>query len=154
MNRRLFLVSSSCVAAQLSLGLTTGLLAPSHVLAQWPADAFFSNELNEAVAVLTGNAAVEESSDIEIQANAIAENGSTVPIAIRSHLPNTRTIVVLSEKNPNPAVARYRIGAGLEPYVSTRIKMAGTGHVIALVETDMGFFSAKKKIQVTAGGCG
>lgn len=154
MNRRLFLLSSSCVAVQLSLGLATGLLVAGRVVAQWPTDAFFSRGLNEAVALLTGNAAVKESNDIEVQAHAIAEDGSTVPIAVRTRLPNTRTIIVLSEKNPNPAVARFRIGSGLEPYVSTRIKMGGTGHVIALVETDLGFFSAKKKIQVTAGGCG
>lgn len=154
MNRRLFLVSSSCVAAQVSLGLTTGLFLPRQVVAQWPADAFFASNLSEAVAALAGNAVVQISSDIEIQAHAIAENGATVPIAVRSHLTNTRAIAVLSERNPNPAVARYRIGPGLEPYVSSRIKMAGTGHVVALVETDKGFYSAKKKIQVTAGGCG
>jgi len=154
MNRRLFLASGSCVAAQLSVALTTGLVMPNRVLAQWPADAFFTSNLDEAVATLTGNTPVEVSSDILIQARAIAEDGSTVPIAVRSHLPNTRTIAVLSEKNPNPAIARFQLGPGLEPYISTRIKMAGTGHVIALVETDQGFFSAKKRIQVTAGGCG
>ena len=154
MNRRLFLVSSSCVAAQVSLGLTTGLLVPSHVVAKWPVNAFYTSNLNDAVAALTGNADVEMSSRIEIQARTIAEDGSNVPVAVQSHLPNTRTIIILSEKNPNPAVARYRIGPRLEPYVSTRIKMAGTGHILALVETDKGFFSAKKKIQVTAGGCG
>ena len=153
MNRRLFLVSSSCVAAQLSLGLSTGLLVPSRVVAQWPADAFLTNDLDEAMTAITGNAAIESSSDISIQAHLLAEDGSTVPVAVRSHLPNTRTIIVLSEKNPNPVIARYRIGPGLEPYVSTRIKMAETGHVIVLVETDRGFFSAKRKIQVVSGGC-
>ena len=154
MNRRLFLVSSSCVAAQVSLGLTTGLLVPSRVVAQWPVDTFYANNLNDAVAALTGNAAVEMSSRIEIQANTITEDGANVPVAVQSHLPNTRTIIILSERNTNPAVARYRIGPTLEPYVSTRIKMGGSGHVVALVETDKGFFSANKKIQVTAGGCG
>jgi sulfur-oxidizing protein SoxY len=117
-------------------------------------NAFYTSNLNDAVAALTGNAAVEMSSRIEIEARTIAEDGSNVPVAVQSHLPNTRTIIVLSETNPNPAVARYRIGPRLEPYVSTRIKMGGTGHIVALVETDKGFFSAKKKIQVTAGGCG
>ena len=154
MNRRLFLVSSSCVAAQVSLGLTTGLLAPSRVVAQWPVDAFHASNLNDAVAALTGTAPVEMSGRIEIQASTIAEDGASVPVAVQSHLPNTRTIFILSEKNPNPAVARYRIGPSLEPYVSTRIKMGETGHIVALVETDKGFFSAKKRIQVTAGGCG
>lgn len=154
MNRRLFLVSSSHVAAQVSLGLATGLLVPGRVVALWPADAFFASELDDAVAALTGNSPVRISEGIEISARTIAEDGSTVPIVVQSHLPTTRTIIILSEKNPNPAVARFRIGPRLEAYVSTRIKMGGTGHVIALVETDEGFFSAKRKIQVTAGGCG
>ena len=153
MKRRRFVLSGSCAAVMASLGLPTGLLIPGRVVAQWPADAFFAQKLDEAMTVLTGGSAVAPSSGIEILAKAIAEDGSTVPVAIRSHLANTRTIAVLSEKNPNPAVARYRIGPGLEPYVSTRIKMGGTGDVIALVETDEGFFSARKRIQVTAGGC-
>jgi sulfur-oxidizing protein SoxY len=137
-----------------SLGLATGLLVPSHVVAKWPENAFHTSNLNDAVAALTDIAAVEMSSRIEIQARTIAEDGAHVPVAIQSHLPNTRTIIILSETNPNPAIARYRIGPSLQAYVSTRIKMGGTGHVVALVETDKGFFSAKKKIQVTAGGCG
>ena len=154
MNRRLFLVSSSYVAAQIPLGLTIGFLVPGPVVAEWPVDAFNTNNLNDAVAALTGNAVVEMSSNIEIQASTIAEDGSSVPVEIKSHLPNTQTIIVLSEKNPNPVVARFRISPRLEPYVSTRIKMGGTGNIIALVETDKGFFSAKKQVQVTAGGCG
>lgn len=153
MNRRLFLASSSWVAAQLSLGLATGLLIPRRVVARWPAEAFQTESLAEAMAALTGTADVKSSDEISIRTHLHAENGSIVPIAIRSRLPNTRAIIVLSERNLNPAIARYRIGPGLEPYVSTRIKIAETGHVIALVETDQGFFSAKRKIQVTAGGC-
>lgn len=154
MKRRLFLVSSACTAACASIGLASGMLVPLRVLAQWPADVFFSTTEPAALAALTGGAGVEESERVEIQARAIAEDGASVPIAIRSHLPGTRAIMVLSEKNPNPAIARFRMGPGLEPYVSLRIKMAGTGRVLALVETDKGFFSAGRKIQVTAGGCG
>lgn len=153
MNRRRFFLSSSYVAASAYLGLPACMLAPVPVAAKWPADAFFARQLEDALAALTGNSPVQSSVRIEIDAQPIAEDGSSVPVRIRSHLPNTRTITVLSEKNPNPVVARYRIGSRLEPFVSTRIKMGGTGDVIALIETDGGFYRANRRIQVTAGGC-
>ena len=41
-----------------------------------------------------------------------------------------------------------------EPYVSTRIKMAKTGDIIAVVKADGKLHSATKEVKVTIGGCG
>ena len=71
MNRRLFLVSSAWIAVQLSLGL----VVPRRVVARWPEDAFRANELDQAVAALTGNATVKSSSYISIQAQVHAKKG-------------------------------------------------------------------------------
>ena len=54
MNRRLFLVSSTWIAAQISLGL----VVPCRVASR-PEAAFRASELDKAVAALTGNAAVK-----------------------------------------------------------------------------------------------
>jgi len=153
MNRRLFLASGTCFAAQAACGLATGLLIPGRVVAQWPADLFFSRRLDDALSAVTGNTPFQQSPDVEILADTIAENGASVPVTILSRLPNTRAITLFSDANPNPAIARYRIGPGLEPRLGVRIKMGASGQLIALAETDAGFFSTRKAIKVTAGGC-
>jgi sulfur-oxidizing protein SoxY len=42
---------------------------------------------------------------------------------------------------------------GTEGYLSTRIKMAQTSPVIALVKADGKFYKISKEVKVTAGGC-
>ena len=64
----------------------------------------------------------------------IAENGAVVPIGVTSTIPKTESIAILIEKNPNMLAAVFDIPAGTEPSISTRIKMAQTSNVFALVK--------------------
>ena len=43
---------------------------------------------------------------------------------------------------------------GTEPWVNTRVKMAQTSNVYALVKADGKYYVASKEIKVTLGGCG
>ncbi|MGE0209694.1 MAG: thiosulfate oxidation carrier protein SoxY, partial [Lysobacteraceae bacterium] len=94
------------------------------------------------------------SADIELHAPEIAENGAVVPIEITSKLPGTRRIAILSDKNPHALTAVFAIPEGTEAWVSTRVKVAETSNVIALVQTDAGYFHTDRLVKVTLGGCG
>ena len=43
---------------------------------------------------------------------------------------------------------------GGEAYVSTRIKLAETSNVRAVIKADGKFYTAAKEVKVTIGGCG
>jgi sulfur-oxidizing protein SoxY len=77
-----------------------------------------------------------------------------VPVVIQSKLPGTRMIAIVSEKNPHALSAAFHFPEGTEPYVMTRVKIAETSHLRALVQTDKGFFYTEKLVKVTLGGCG
>ncbi|MGV4428953.1 thiosulfate oxidation carrier protein SoxY, partial [Pandoraea pneumonica] len=66
----------------------------------------------------------------------IAENGAVVPVAVTSKAPNTQSIAILIEKNPNTLAASFDIPDGTEPSVTTRVKMGQTSKVYALVKAD------------------
>ncbi len=153
MRRRLFL-GTSLMAVNMPLALTLGLVQPRRAPADWPEDAFSARALDEALGRLIGDSPLTPSDAVEIEARDIAEDGSSVPVTIRSRLPGTRSITLLSEKNPNPAVARFTISARVEAFVSTRIKMGGTGDIVALAEAGRRYYVARKRVKVTAGGCG
>ena len=154
MKRRIFL-KSGLAAAEVAIAAQAGLLWPTGVLASdWPSDAFFAASFDEAVAALFGSEPVEESDKVHLEAKEIAENGATVPVAVRTELEGPLTITLFSVKNPNPAVGRFEVSPQLEGYVATRIKMAGTGEVVAVVTVGGRHYSARRRIQVTAGGCG
>ncbi len=77
-----------------------------------------------------------------------------MPSAFTSAIPKTEAIAILIEKNPNVLTADFEIPPGTEPAISTRVKMAQTSNVYALVKADGRYFVASKEIKVTLGGCG
>src|SRR6267378_8073065 len=138
----------------LALAAAVGIIKPGEALAQeWNKAAFDTKSVAETVKALGGGASTP-SSAIEITAPDIAENGAVVPVAVESRLPRTQAIAILVEKNPNTLSAEFEIPAGTDPFVSTRVKMAETSNVYALVIADGKYFHAVKEIKVTIGGCG
>jgi sulfur-oxidizing protein SoxY len=130
-----------------------GLLAPGQVLAQSRNEAAFTaKSLADAVKGLGGTPA--ESKDVVITAPDIAENGAVVPVGVTSNLPKTQEIYILVEKNLNPLSAGFTIPDGTEPFVQTRVKMAQSTNVVAVVKADGKWYSAVKETKVTLGGCG
>ena len=77
-----------------------------------------------------------------------------MPITVSSTLGNVEGISIVATSNPGPLTSTYMLTAASEPYVSTRIKMAKTGNVIAVVKADGKLHSATKEVKVTIGGCG
>jgi sulfur-oxidizing protein SoxY len=138
----------------LALAVAAGLAAPGWARAEWNKQAFDTKSLGDAVKAM-GGATPTESKDITITSPDIAENGAVVPFTIASRIPNTESIAILVEKNPNILAANFEFPAGTEPWVNTRVKMGQTSSVIALVKTTDGkFHYASKEVKVTLGGCG
>ena len=81
-------------------------------------------------------------------------NGAFVAVTLTSLLPNTQEMSIIVEANPNPMVVRFTIPAGTEPTISTRVKMAETSRVYAVVKADDKLFSTYSETQVALGGCG
>ena len=129
-------------------------MLPRAWAAEWNKAAFDMKTLPEALRAL-GAQGAPASDSITMTAPEIAENGAVVPVAVASRLPGTQSIALLVEKNPQPLAASFQIPAGTEPSVSTRVKMAETSDVWAVVKTADGkTYAAKKEIKITLGGCG
>jgi len=71
-----------------------------------------------------------------------------------SKLAKTASIAILVEKNPSVLAAAFTIPEGTSPDLQTRVKMAQTSNVFALVKAGGKFFYAAKEIKITLGGCG
>ena len=120
----------------------------------WNKAAFDSKTLDDTFKALGGGGAAQTRRYHDHDAPDIAENGAVVPVGVESSCPETESIALLVEKNPNPLAAAFDIPAGTEPSVTTRVKMGQSSNVYALVKADGKFYVAKKEIKVTLGGCG
>jgi len=147
MNRRILLKSGMAL-----LGLLA--LTPLKVLAAvWNKPAFESQNVDGALHGL-GVEQVGPSRDIVLIAPDMAENGAIIQIEVESRIPGTEAIAVLAEKNPTPLIANFLFFSGVEPYIITRIKMAETAEVRAIIKAGGKYYSVSKKVEVALGGCG
>ncbi|MFZ4757807.1 MAG: thiosulfate oxidation carrier protein SoxY [Burkholderiaceae bacterium] len=90
----------------------------------------------------------------------LSENGNAVDLTVRIDSPMTaadhvRAIHVLSEKNPAPRVASFRLTPRSgRAEVSTRIRLATTQRVVVLAETSAGaLLRAEREVIVVLGAC-
>lgn len=141
------------LACSFSALAAAGLLKVGTAWAAWNKAGFESKALADTLKNL-GATGAAESRDITITAPEIAENGAVVPIAVLSRIPNTQQISIVAEKNPFPLAATFDVANGAEGYVSTRIKMGQTSDIWAVVKAGGKFFTAKKEVKITVGGCG
>ncbi len=138
------------------LGLIDGLMLSQAVAAdaaQWPQEAFRQKSEADALKALYAKSA-EASDKVNLDAPEIAENGAVVPISVASALPKVTGIAILVLENPFTLAAAYKIPEGTQAAVSSRLKMAKTTKVVAVVESDGKLYSATKEVKVTVGGCG
>lgn len=129
---------------------TLGLL-PASAWAGVDRKVFEAKSLKEALQAM--GVAPADSGLINLDVPETAENGATVPVVVESKLPRTEQIAILVDKNPTALVENWTIPEGTEGYISTRIKMAQTSSVVALVKADGKFYKIAREVKVTAGGC-
>ena len=151
--RRTFLKRTGQLGA-LAAACAAGLAANGRTwAATWNKAGFQSKAMADVMKSL-GATGASETKDIVITAPDIAENGAVVPIAVTSKLPDTQQISIVAEKNPFPLAATFDVAGGGEGYVSTRIKMGQTSDVWAVVKAVGKYYTARKEVKITVGGCG
>ena len=129
--------------------------APGDAAAQaWNKAAFDTHSMDETLKAMGGGTPAQSKDVAFFSTPDIAENGAVVPIGISSAVPKTEQIAILIEKNPNMLAGLFDIPDATEPIITTRVKMAQTSNVYALVKADGKYYVASKEIKVTIGGCG
>lgn len=140
-------------AGTVAIAVAAGLLKPTQAMAAWNKAAFEAKNVGDAMKGL-GVTGPADSKAIAIKAPNIAENGSVVPVEVTSSIAGTTSIAILAEKNDTPLVGTYNLSGGAEGYISTRIKMAQTSFIRAVVNAGGKSYTAAKEVKVTVGGCG
>jgi sulfur-oxidizing protein SoxY len=151
--RRKLVKTAAFVGTTASL-VGTGVLLPQRVLGAYAADAFAARDVEGAISGSLGSADYSPSDAIKLKAPDIAENGAVVPITVSSTMDNVDAISIVATSNPGPLTSTYMLSSESVPFVSTRIRMAKTGDVIAVIKADGKLYSATKEVKVTIGGCG
>jgi sulfur-oxidizing protein SoxY len=147
LQRRTLIKNTAILALMANAGLISFAQAE-----EWNKLAFEGKSLDDVFKALS-TSSPEKSALVTLNAPDIAENGAVVPVGVSTTL-NAEQIAILVEKNPNTLAAQFSFPQGTQSFVSSRIKMAQTSNVYALVKADGKWSMAMKEIKVTLGGCG
>jgi thiosulfate oxidation carrier complex protein SoxZ len=118
----------------------------------WNKSAFESTKLDQTLKNL-GVSESKASSAIDIIVADRAENGAVVQIEVLCNIPNTESIAILIAGNPTPLIANFILQHGAPAHVVTRVKMAQSSDVMALIKADGVFYQHKKNVVVLEDGC-
>src|ERR1041384_1508135 len=105
-------------------------------------------------------AAIVRTGRVKLDVPPLVENGNTVPLTVSVTSPMTaedhvRSIHVFVEKNPQPTVGNFVLGARAgRAQVSTRIRLADSQKIVAVAKmSDGSFWSATADVVVTLAAC-
>ena len=151
--RRKFVKTATFVGAAVTIA-GGGILIPQRALGAYAQAAFAARDVDGALVGSLGSAEHTPSDEIKLKAPDIAENGAVVPVTVSSTLGNVTAISIIAAANPGPLTSTYMLSSASEAFISTRIRMAKTSDVIAVLKADGKLYSATKEVKVTIGGCG
>ena len=153
-NRRVFLIDSTTVLILLGLGFFPAGGIAVGKKKSWQQSWFENGKtVKETFAALgVGEPIVDQR--VVIQAPDTAENGAYVGIGIESSIPNVDAVAVLVEKNPGVLAGYFEIKKSEKLKLGTKIKMAETSDLVALVKARDKYFMNTRNIKVVLGGCG
>lgn len=141
--------SSLVLVAATSMGWVKPRLAYA---AAWEKEAFENKDLDTVMSSL-GSVSPITSNDITIRSPELAENGAVVPVEISSTIPNCGAIAIMIDQNPFPLAAKFEFHNGAMGYVATRLRLAKSTDIRAIIRSSGKVFSATKPIKVTISGC-
>lgn len=167
------------LASALALAFGSGLLKPSEVFgaerwgSDWNGAVYTARSLEAFVRAMKGDtttpnqprtvsanerdkiAGLQEAKegDIQIDAPELAENGTNVPVTIKTTIPGTDFIALLADLNPYPVCVGFNVLADGDPGFSVRIKVAKSSNLVAVVRAQDKFYYTMRDITVMIGGC-
>lgn len=149
--QRRTLLKGLLVWASLPLSLLAGKLQA----APWFAQAFEAKKTADVMTAYHATA-VPLAPEIRMEAPQKAENGAVVQVEIASPAAagEVKSIRLLADANPTPLVASFELGKQVLPKLVTRIKLAQSGEIIALVQQSAGQLQQQRRqVIVLEDGC-
>ncbi len=152
--RRIFL-KGSLAASAVAMAAGTGLLTPRAVLAAWPEGAFAAKAMPDALSALLGVTDAAKSGDIKVTAgdSGEARDGGQVKVHVETGMADVTRIAILAPGNPFPLLGAFDLGDGALGYAETRVKLAKSGDLIAVVKAGGKLYSASTSVRVVSSGC-
>jgi sulfur-oxidizing protein SoxY len=153
-NRRVFLIDSTTVITLLGLGFFPASGLATGKGNSWQQSWFENGRTVKETFAAMGVGKPLKDQRVVVNAPDTAENGAYVGIGIESSIPNIDAVAFLVDKNPSVLAGYFEIKRSEQLKLGTKIKMAETSDLVALVKAGDTYFMNTRHVKVVLGGCG
>jgi sulfur-oxidizing protein SoxY len=147
------------VASALSLAFGSGLLTPAQVFganrwgSDWNGAVYTARSMEAFVRGKVAGLSEAAEGQLLIDAPELAENGTNVPVTVRSNIAQTDFIALIADLNPYPVCVGFNVLPENDPGFSVRIKVAKSSNLVVVARANNRFYYALRDITVMIGGC-
>lgn len=152
---RRLLLKRGLSASTVALVMAGGLTFPTRLLAHWPQEAFSARSVEDALLAIMGEAEMTKDVKVRFTKNKPAKkqsSGDSVTVEVDTDLEQIDRLAILVDSNPFPLAMSMEMTPAVQLPIKTRIKIAGNGHVIAVVRSGDKLYQVKKAVRVSVGG--
>ena len=153
-DRRAFLINSTTVLTLLGLGFFPAGGLAIGTSKSWQQSWFKNGKSIKETLLALGAGEPRVDKRVVVQAPDTAENGAYVGIGVESSIPNITAVAILVDKNPSVLAGYFETKKSGKLKFATKIKMAETSDLIALVKANDRYFMNTRHVKVVLGGCG
>ena len=153
-DRRVFLINSTTALTLLGLGFFPGGGLAIGSAISWQQSWFENGKSIKETFLALGVGEPSMDKRVVLQAPDTAENGAYVGIGIESSIPNLDAVAFLVDKNPTVLAGYFEVKNTDKLKFGTKIKMAETSDLVALVRAGNEYFMNTRNVKVVVGGCG
>ena len=153
-SRRNFLVNTTTLLTLVNLGFLPANPLIAGKIKTWQQSWFDEGQsIDETFAALGIKSPVLDNRVI-IHAPDTAENGAYVGVSVESSIRNINGLAFFVEKNPHSLAGYFEIKRTNTLKFATKIKMAETSDLVAMVKANDSYYINSRYIKVVLGGCG
>lgn len=152
-SRRLLLKGTAAGGA-LAATLGSGLFTLGQAVAGQARAGFSTNDIDQAIEALYGDLPVEDSDRVAVEGPpGVADDGGQVPITVRADWAEVESISLFAAGNQPPLLASYDFPRPCPGTLATRIRMAESADVVAIVKANGQLYRSASFVRIGAAGC-
>lgn len=129
------------------------LASHSRVYGAWPEEVFNANNLDSVLGDLAEGESALSSEKVVLTVPELVENPAIVPVSVAVELEKVESIAVLIESNERPLAGKFILGEGVEPQISTRVRLEGDSTIYALAKADGAYYINRADVRLKGFVC-
>jgi len=129
------------------------LASEAKVYGEWSQEVFDAEDLQSVLGDLAEDTSAAQSDRVILTVPASVENPVIVPVSVTVDMEQVESVAILIESNKTPLASKFNFSDGVDPQISTRVKLDASGAIHALVKAGGKYYINSAEVAIQAFEC-